>query len=193
MIENDSFWQYTGSGGSDWSWSPLSGMVKSNSSSRTELSIPLNYLTQIPSSNKLRLMIQDNFSTQPYSLVDIAPDDFANQFFEYHIQILSDIAWQDHNNFQQSFSLSQNYPNPFNPSTKISFSLPSASKIKLQVFNALGELVTTLVNDTKNAGIHTVNWNASNLASGVYIYRIQAESVADAKEFNMVKKMILMK
>jgi len=91
------------------------------------------------------------------------------------------------------FELSQNYPNPFNPSTKISYSLPSESKIKLQVFNSLGEVVTTLVNNTKNAGVHTVNWDASNLASGVYIYRINAESVADSKEFSMVKKMILMK
>ncbi|MBU0472598.1 MAG: T9SS type A sorting domain-containing protein [Bacteroidetes bacterium] len=92
-----------------------------------------------------------------------------------------------------NFDLSQNYPNPFNPSTKISFSLPSASKVKLQVFNTLGEVISTLVNETRNAGIHTVDWNASNLASGVYLYRIQAESVSDSKKFNVVKKMILMK
>jgi hypothetical protein len=91
------------------------------------------------------------------------------------------------------FDLSQNYPNPFNPNTNISFSLPTESKVKLEVFNSRGEVVTTLVSETRNAGIHTINWNASNLASGVYMYRIKAESLTDSKEFNMVKKMILMK
>jgi photosystem II stability/assembly factor-like uncharacterized protein len=91
------------------------------------------------------------------------------------------------------FDLSQNYPNPFNPSTKISFSLPSESKVKLQIFNSLGEEISALVSETRNAGVHTIDWNASNLASGVYLYRIHAESVSDTKEFNMVKKMILVK
>lgn len=91
------------------------------------------------------------------------------------------------------FDLSQNYPNPFNPNTNISFSLPTESNVKLEVFNSRGEVVTTLVSETRNAGIHTINWNASNLASGVYMYRIKAESLTDSKEFNMVKKMILMK
>ena len=91
------------------------------------------------------------------------------------------------------FELSQNYPNPFNPSTVISFALPTESKVKLQIFNTLGEEITTLVDETRAAGTHNFKWNASNLASGVYIYRIQAESIADAKEFSSVKKMVLMK
>ncbi len=91
------------------------------------------------------------------------------------------------------FELSQNYPNPFNPSTVISYSLPSDSKVKLQVFNALGEVITTLVDETRNAGVQTIKWNASNLASGVYLYRISAESISDSKKFSSVKKMILMK
>ncbi len=91
------------------------------------------------------------------------------------------------------FELSQNYPNPFNPSTKINFSLPTESKVKLQIFNTLGELITTLVDETKNAGVHQLEWNAGNLASGVYLYRINAESVGDAKQFNSVRKMIMLK
>jgi len=54
-------------------------------------------------------------------------------------------------------------------------------------------LITTLVDDTKNAGVHQLEWNASNLASGVYLYRINAESVGDAKQFNSVRKLILLK
>ncbi len=76
---------------------------------------------------------------------------------------------------------------------KISFSLSTESRVKLQIFNTLGELITTLVDDTKNAGVHQLEWNASNLASGVYLYRINAESVGDAKQFNEVKKLILLK
>ncbi len=187
MIENNSFWQYTGSGGSNWSWSPLSGMVKSNSSGRTELSIPLNYLTQIPSSNKLRLMIQDNLSTQPYSLVDIAPDDFANQFFEYQIQILSDIAWQDHNNFQPSFSLSQNYPNPFNPNTTIQFYLPKSSFVKLKIYNLLGEELISLMNQQLTAGEHKLIFNGDNFPSGIYLYSLITEGLTVTKKMTLIK------
>jgi len=103
------------------------------------------------------------------------------------------VGVEDKEIIPKKFELSQNYPNPFNPSTKISFSLPTESKVKLQVFNTLGELVTTLVDETKNAGVHQLEWNAGNLASGVYLYRINAESVSDAKQFSSVKKMVLLK
>ena len=93
----------------------------------------------------------------------------------------------------KKFELSQNYPNPFNPSTVINYSLPSDSKVKLQIFNTLGELITTLVDETNNAGVHTIKWNASNLASGLYLYRISAESISDSKKFSSVKKMLLIK
>ncbi len=91
------------------------------------------------------------------------------------------------------FELSQNYPNPFNPSTIINYSLPSESKVKLQIFNTLGEEIATLVDETNNAGVHTLEWNASNLASGIYLYRISAESISDSKKFISVKKMLLLK
>ncbi len=91
------------------------------------------------------------------------------------------------------FSVEQNYPNPFNPSTKIDYAIPMESKVKIQVFNILGEIVTTLVNQVVPAGNHSIKWDASNLTSGVYLYRITAESVSGTESFNSVKKMILMK
>ena len=103
------------------------------------------------------------------------------------------VGVNENENIPLKFKLSQNYPNPFNPSTKISFSLPTESKVKLQIFNSLGEVITTLVNETNSAGIHEVNWNASNLASGVYLYRIHAESINSSEKFNSVKKMLLIK
>ncbi len=72
------------------------------------------------------------------------------------------------------FSLKQNYPNPFNPSTKIKFSIPKESNVELSIYNILGELISTLVNDQLNAGYHEFEFNGSNVASGVYIYRIVA-------------------
>ncbi len=85
------------------------------------------------------------------------------------------------------YALNQNYPNPFNPTTIISFALPKASDVQLTVYNILGQKVAELINRKMAAGNHTINFNASNLASGMYIYRIKAGS------FVSVKKMMLLK
>jgi hypothetical protein len=85
------------------------------------------------------------------------------------------------------YSLCQNYPNPFNPITVISYSLPSASTIKLILFNTLGQEVKTLENGYKNAGNYTINFNATNLPSGIYFYKLEAG------QFTQVKKMMLLK
>ena len=90
------------------------------------------------------------------------------------------------------FSLEQNYPNPFNPSTKISYSLAVNSKVKLTVYNVLGETVATLVNATDPAGNHEVTFNGINLNSGIYFYRLEAADV-DGRKFSQVKKMMLTK
>jgi hypothetical protein len=86
-----------------------------------------------------------------------------------------------------SWDLNQNYPNPFNPSTTISYQMPEAGNVTLQVFNALGEKVATLVDEVKQAGFYSVAFDASNLPSGVYIYRIIGNN------FSMSKKMLLTK
>ena len=91
------------------------------------------------------------------------------------------------------FELSQNYPNPFNPSTTIRYAVPNESKVSITVFNLLGQEVATLVNDVMSAGYHEVNFNASNISSGVYLYRINAVSSENSKEFTSTKKFILLK
>ena len=90
------------------------------------------------------------------------------------------------------FALEQNYPNPFNPSTQIDFSLAADSKVTLNVFSLLGEKVATIVNSNLAAGSHQVDFNAANLNSGVYFYRIEATGI-DGTNFTNVKKMILTK
>ena len=85
------------------------------------------------------------------------------------------------------YSLEQNYPNPFNPTTTIKFSLPEVSAVKLIIYNTLGQKVTELVNSTLGAGQHSYNWDASNVASGLYFYELSTNN------FSSVKKMMLMK
>jgi hypothetical protein len=90
------------------------------------------------------------------------------------------------------FSLGQNYPNPFNPSTQIDFSLAVDSKVTLTVYSLLGEAVATIVNNSYAAGTHTVNFDAANLNSGVYFYRIDAAGI-NGENFSQVRKMMLTK
>ncbi len=85
------------------------------------------------------------------------------------------------------FSLEQNYPNPFNPTTSISFSLEHQEKATLKVYNAKGECVGTLVNGVVSAGAHQVTWNAANLPSGIYFYKLQTT------DFTQTKKMLLVR
>lgn len=90
-------------------------------------------------------------------------------------------------NIQLKYSLKQNYPNPFNPLTKIKYSLPKAEKVKIEVFNTLGQKIETLLNKRIPAGNYEIEFNAQNLPSGVYMYRIKAG------EFHDVKKMMLLR
>ncbi len=91
------------------------------------------------------------------------------------------------------YSVSQNFPNPFNPSTRIQYSLPYSSTVKISIFNILGEKVADLINGEMSAGYHDVDFNASRLASGVYIYYIEAKSTTGLANFTSAKKMILIK
>jgi len=90
------------------------------------------------------------------------------------------------------FSLSQNYPNPFNPATKIKFALPVESKVEVSIFNMLGEEVIQLVDQSYSTGNHEIELNASELASGMYIYRLTATGT-DGSSFISAKKLMLMK
>ncbi len=85
------------------------------------------------------------------------------------------------------YTLSQNYPNPFNPTTMIKFSVPETGFVTLKVYNTLGQEVATLVNEEKRAGSYEVDFNASNLASGVYMYTLSAGKVTLSKKMLLVK------
>ena len=113
-----------------------------------------------------------------------------------HGNPLGDLTWYPEivlgvreipNSVPTKFSLSQNYPNPFNPTTNIKYSIPQGGLVTLKVFNVLGQEVATLVNQEQKPGSYVVDFNASNLASGVYMYRIQSGN------YTFTKKMMLLK
>ena len=87
----------------------------------------------------------------------------------------------------ENYLLEQNYPNPFNPLTQISFYLPEKIHVSLEIFNALGAKITELVGENLPQGKHVIQFNAANLSSGAYFYRLRAG------KFNQVKKMILLR
>lgn len=109
---------------------------------------------------------------------------------------MGDLNWEDGgstsvksqgNAMPTEFSLSQNYPNPFNPQTSIQFSIPTASNVKLTVFNTIGQEVAILLNEQKNPGSYTLNFDASGLPGGLYFCRLEAGSYVNMKQMVYLK------
>jgi hypothetical protein len=92
----------------------------------------------------------------------------------------------------KTYALNQNYPNPFNPTTVINYQLPNDGFVTLKVYDILGRLVKTLVNENKSEGRYSVEFNGSNLASGVYIYQLKVNG-ASGRNFSSTKKLMLLK
>ena len=150
------------------------------SSSYSQFVVPIQYYSvEIPDSAYIQIAVSDSSGTGTGGIGAFAiVDDLS----------LGGPTGVDENQLTiNSFGLKQNYPNPFNPSTTISFSIPTEEFVNLKVFNVLGQEVATLVNEEKQAGSHSVPFDASTLSSGIYFYKISAESFAETK------KMILMK
>ena len=108
---------------------------------------------------------------------------FITYYYKNKFLLLSVNETENINNF----SLSQNYPNPFNPSTKISYSIAAAGIVSLKIYDILGREVSTLVNEEKPVGRYEVNFNASQLASGVYFYQIKAGDFVQTKKLMLLK------
>jgi len=126
-----------------------------------------------------------------YSYVDNNPA--GSSRFQYRLKQIDNDGKFEYSNLVEveilpaSFELFQNYPNPFNPGTTIGFSLPKASQLKINIYNMIGELVTTLAEGTYEQGYHSVTFNAANIPSGTYVYRLESS------DFVQVKKMVLIK
>lgn len=96
------------------------------------------------------------------------------------------------NNAPTGYELSQNYPNPFNPNTTISFTIPTSENVSLTIYNVRGQVVKTLVNDSRSAGTHNIQWDGLNnfgqkVASGIYIYTLRTSNFVESKKMTMLK------
>ena len=87
----------------------------------------------------------------------------------------------------ENFRLEQNYPNPFNPTTTIKYSIPESGIVSLKFYDILGNEVASLVNEEKAPGVYSVTFDAGNLSSGVYFYKIQAGKFTESKKMTLIK------
>ena len=101
--------------------------------------------------------------------------------------IKESIQIDEQQDIPKEYALFNNYPNPFNPTTEISYEIPDAGNVNLTVYNVAGEVVKELVNKYNDVGRYSITFNANNLSSGIYFYRLQAKNYAE------VKKMVLTK
>lgn len=123
-----------------------------------------------------------------FAIVAGCPEGWAVGSTGVIIKMINAVGIGNNNNqIPNAYKLEQNYPNPFNPSTSISFSIPSAGKVELKVFDALGRETAVLVNEFRQAGNYSIEFDASALSSGVYFYKLVSGNFSD------VKKMILLK
>jgi len=113
----------------------------------------------------------------------------SSQLYSFYAVVPSSATAVDNkdNSLPGKYALQQNYPNPFNPSTVIRYSLPAESRVSIKVYDLIGKEVSELVNNVEAAGVHEVNFNASNLPSGIYFYSLNAGN------FSQTKKMMLLK
>ena len=129
---------------------------------------------------KLCLEVSDNLEAEYFAADKLTDENILAKSNIQQVELNETVVIKD-------YDLFQNYPNPFNPSTTISFQMPKDGFVTLKIYDILGKEVTTLVNEFKTTGKYNVQFNASNLASGMYIYQIKAG------EYSNTKKLMLMK
>jgi hypothetical protein len=139
------------------------------------------YVTPYDSRDRDNVLWPDEFTLQPIVWKATNLDFEAVPTYNNGVSVDRDA------DMATEYVLSQNYPNPFNPSTTISFNLPQSGNVTLTVYNVLGQQVATLVNGALSAGTHSVPFDASRLASGVYVYELRAGSFVQQKRMMLVK------
>lgn len=147
-------------------------------------------------------------ASSPYTDINVERDKFGDLVARYSVKAVDEFGvssayssyvstlgqslWKENQEVDEllaitEYELNQNYPNPFNPTTQISYQIPKDGFVKLVLYNSLGEEVSQLVNDFKSIGKYSVQFNASNLPSGVYIYKITADNFTSAKKMLLTK------
>lgn len=122
--------------------------------------------------------------------VDFLTGEMSNDNIEVSIATLelpATTGIDDDIRIPHSYSMAQNYPNPFNATTTIAYNLPEGSYVSIDVYDIIGRKIETLVSGHQNAGEHSVVWNANNVSSGVYFYRINANNFSETRRCNLLK------
>jgi len=171
-----------------WNWAKAGSAAYYTSGNVLVVKIPRAMLNQYGKNLDFEFKWSDNCKVDGnimnfYTLGDAAPDGRFN--YVYTADNVTEVSGKT--SLPWSFSLSQNFPNPFNPATEIKYSIAKAGMVNMKVYNMLGQEVASLVNQEQKPGNYEVNFDASKLASGVYLYKIQSGS------FALTKKMLLLK
>ncbi|MHB9011267.1 MAG: T9SS type A sorting domain-containing protein [Ignavibacteriaceae bacterium] len=187
-VKSDSVTTLATWNGQDSSWVESADLKYRYVGNQMEIRVSRNLINQMGKNITFYFHWADNIQklndiTEFFINGDSAPDRRFNYFFTSQIET----SVKETNGQPSNFSLSQNYPNPFNPTTLIKYSIPKSGIVTLKVYNLLGQEVATLVNQEQNTGNYTVNFDASKLASGVYMYSLQSG------DFSLTKKMALLK
>lgn len=133
-------------------------------------------VTEFPS-HALTFVYHDQSITEGSTIRKLEP--------EFKDQVIS--LSQSGSTLPESYALYQNYPNPFNPTTEIAFDLPAAGRVRLDIYNVLGQKVQSLIDEELSAGPHTVEWDGARFSSGVYFYRLEVGAYSDTRKMLMIK------
>jgi len=162
------------------------------------------YSVQVSTSQDFRSFVVNSFGLTSTSLTVAGLEDKKKYYWRvratsasdssdwtavWRFTVSSTATWAEDEgqSIPSEYRLEQNYPNPFNPSTTIEFSLPKSGHVKINIYNSLGDLIHTLVDDNLTPGMHRRQWVASGLASGVYFYRIQTNDYVETKRLVLLK------
>ncbi|MEX1014610.1 MAG: FG-GAP-like repeat-containing protein, partial [Candidatus Paceibacterota bacterium] len=140
------------------------------------------------SARKISVLLKGIQSIYTVDLDNDGDDDIVtNSDHSGKIIIFENVGGNESIRRKDEFSLKQNYPNPFNPSTIIEYGIQEKTFVNISIFNLLGEKVRTLVNESKNKGYYSIQFNASELASGVYFYRLKTVNFVETKKLTIIK------
>lgn len=180
-------YNFTPAGGSNWTVGFIAKQTQSN-----------------PPFFKMPIVLKLTFTTGPDTLISVM-NDANNQTFVFTVNRQPSTFTFDPNNdivlkqgstvlgivpdleIPRVYALYQNFPNPFNPVTKVSFDIPERAFVKVSVFDVTGKLVSTLVNEERATGKYVVTFDASNLSSGIYYYKIETDKFTDTKKMVLIK------
>jgi aminopeptidase N len=191
-IYQNTYW-FTNTGGSNWTTTFIARQIQTTTPYHR---MPLTLKITFASGPDTTIRVMNDYTGQTWVFNhNRQPLTFAfdpnNDIVLKQGTTLTGVAGE--NEVPKKFALYQNYPNPFNPSTRISFDLPKRAFVTIKIYNALGQLVLTPVNEDRVAGKHIIEFSAINLPSGIYFYEINAQETSSGKLFNDTRKMILIK